>query len=58
MHRQYGISGPFFTVCKTGVSVVDASEKLSLAYKRFENKNIFVGPWILELGVLKVLNNG
>ena len=54
MHRKYGISGPFFIVCKSGVNIIESSENMSLECKRFQNKDIFIGPWILELGVLKV----
>jgi hypothetical protein len=48
------MSGPLFHVSKSGINIVDVSEFLELGCKKFENKNIFVAPWTLELGVLKV----
>jgi hypothetical protein len=40
---------------KTGISIVEINDELILGCKRFENKDIFVGPWSLELGLLKVV---
>ena len=34
---------------------MEIKDELSLGCKRFENKDIFIGPWSLELGLLKVI---
>lgn len=51
---QYCTSGPLFYIHKGVTSVVDIDELLEVKAKKFSNKQIYIAPWHIDVGLLQV----
>ena len=54
---QYCTSGPFFFLKKTLIRIPDVDDQLDVFPSKFSNKQIFVAPWTISVGLMEVCPN-